>query len=209
MNLSSQALRLTLQVCSSLERVICPLRWVGHGVSWNLTPTHPLLSLLGSFELRSSVVSVLPSVIAGTPSFKMDLLLLWFLGQGVNAGFIQVIPRVCSVLQYLRVRAHFYTQLLCVPILNHNLPIPNTNFCPFIAGLHHARSWWQPLWKPKWAKYGVQQRRQPSSSREKLTRMKIDSNWSRADYLHAGPWTCARVRSRTLSGLKSWACLRK
>ena len=152
-----------LRVCSSLERVICPLRWVGHWISSNLTQIYPPSSLLGSFELRSSVVSVLSSAIAGTLSSKMDLLLLWFLGQGVNTGFIQVIPRVCSVLQYLQVRAHLDTQLLCITILNNKWRLPNANFCPFFARLHLSRSWLRPLWQPQWAKKGVEQRKQPSS----------------------------------------------
>ena len=96
----------------------------------------------------------------------MDLLLLWFLGQGVNTGFIQVIPRVCSVLQYLRVRAHFYTQLLCVPILNHNSTLPNTNFCPFLQDSIMQETGYDPCDNPNGQKMALKQRRQPSSSRE-------------------------------------------
>ena len=69
------------------------------------TPMAPL-SLLGSFELRSSVVSVLPRVTPGTPPSWRVYVLTWFLEQGVKPGFIQITPRVPSVLQYLWVCAH-------------------------------------------------------------------------------------------------------
>ena len=80
-----------------------------------LTPASGPLSLLGSFELRSSVVSVLPRVTPGTPPSWRVYVLTWFLEQGVKPGFIQLTPRVPSVLQYLWACAHFHTHI-CVYI---------------------------------------------------------------------------------------------
>ena len=53
-----------------------PIAMGGTLDKFKFAPIYPPLSLLGSFELISSVVSVLSSAIAGAPSFKMDLLLL-------------------------------------------------------------------------------------------------------------------------------------
>ena len=89
-----------------------------------LTPASGPLSLLGSFELRSSVVSVLPRVTPGTPPSWRVYVLTWFLEQGVKPGFIQLTPRVPSVLQYLWACAHFHTHICVYMTFNLIILLP-------------------------------------------------------------------------------------
>ena len=91
-----------------------------------LTPASGPLSLLGSFELRSSVVSVLPRVTPGTPPSWRVYVLTWFLEQGVKPGFIQLTPRVPSVLQYLWACAHFHTHICVYITFNWIILLPTT-----------------------------------------------------------------------------------
>ena len=67
-------------------------------------PNEASLSLLGSQELRSSVVSVLLSLIPGTPRHRWALVLIVCLSRGRRSKLALSRPRVVPVLQYLRVR---------------------------------------------------------------------------------------------------------
>ena len=107
------------------HKVIIPLSCLGLFFN-KLTPAPGPLSLLGSFELRSSVVSVLPRVTPGTPPSWRVYVLTWFLEQGVKPGFIQLTPRVPSVLQYLWACAHFHTHICVYITFNWIILLPTT-----------------------------------------------------------------------------------
>ena len=98
------------------KKIYIPRPRTAAGRAWPFNPIlmrplywyHVLIFLISIHVIKWQV-----EFIPGTPPSWRVYVLTWFLEQGVKPGFIQITPRVPSVLQYLWVCAHI-SHTFCV-----------------------------------------------------------------------------------------------